>query len=220
MNLDLIKDEYSIAMNRISIIYNQTEWRPSFFVCTTTNVEDELWKKDILTSVELGIPIFIWDRLKEHFVGRNNIIEMECSNGMEVTEDPPIDWWSNDIEVGVTKYGTSMIVALQIVAYLGFEKIYIIGADLGFKQHIIQKILYRLNMQTLGHLFDQNHFAGNYGTPGATPEILNSNMIGAHKLAKKACSVLGVDVFNASIGGNLEIYKRVDYYSLFKSRDD
>jgi len=210
-DLNLIKNEYSIAMNRISQIYNSTNWRPSFFVCTTSNISDSQWKKDILETVDTGVPTFIWDQLAEHFRGYDHIFPMVCTNGMERSENPPIEWWSYDINERVTKFGTSMIVALQIAVYMGFKEIYIVGADLGFQKSMLQKILYRLRLNKLAHLLDKNHFSGSYGTPGAGADSLNKNMVAAHKLTKRACDKCGVKVFNATVGGSLEVYNRIDF---------
>jgi hypothetical protein len=214
INLDLLSDEYSIAMNRIAAIYDKTSWRPSYFVCTTSNIKDPDWRRDILTSVDLGIDSFIWDNLVNYFGDRKNCYSMTCLNGHEITNFAPIEWWSDNIESHVTKFGTSMIVAFQIAVYMGFKEIIIIGADLGFKDSVMQKILYRLHLPKLGHLFDKNHFSAGYGTPGCRADVLNNNMLAAHKLIKLACDARGVQVFNATNGGALEIYPRVDFNSL------
>ena len=37
MNLDLLENEDSIAMNRIELIYEKTKWRPTYyFFCSST----------------------------------------------------------------------------------------------------------------------------------------------------------------------------------------
>lgn len=216
MNLDLMTNEYSIAMNRIANIYPFTEWRPSHFVCTTSNIENSDWEADIKKSIELGMPSLIWDKIYPRVSDYPNTFSVPCFNGDEICNDPPIDWWSDDLNKGFCKFGTSMLVALQWAVSLGFKEIYIIGADLGFKSNLIQKACYVLGFQKLGHLFDKNHFFSSYGTPGASPKILNNNMLAAHKLAKKACLAKDVKIYNASLGGNLEIYERVDFLELFK----
>ena len=215
IDLDLIGNEYSIAMNRISRIYDSTLWRPTFFVCTTSNIRDDEWRQDILETVKLGIPVFIWDELESFFTGYSNVIPLHCTNGSEVTASPSTEWWSYDISQRVTKFGTSMIVALQAALYMGFSEIYILGADLGFKSSLIQKISYRIGLNKLGHLLDSNHFFGSYGTPGLNANMLNTNMIAAHELSKKSIEAKGVKIFNATPGGSLEVYPRVDYDSLF-----
>ena len=37
MNLDLLENEYSIAMNRIELIYEKTSWRPSWYMFCSSN---------------------------------------------------------------------------------------------------------------------------------------------------------------------------------------
>lgn len=214
-NLNLLRDEYSFAMNRISAIYIKTQWRPSFFICTTTNVKDIDWRNDILQSINLGIPTFIWDKLESYLPDNNNILKMKCTNGSEISDDPPFEWWSYDIEKRVTKFGTSMIVAIQIAVYMGFKHIYILGADLDFKDSFMKKIFFKLKLRKIGLIFDKNHFSNRYGTPGLNSSALNKNMIGAHKLTKKACAKVGVKIYNATIGGALEVYERVNYHTLF-----
>ncbi|MGM0582628.1 MAG: 6-hydroxymethylpterin diphosphokinase MptE-like protein [Bacteroidota bacterium] len=215
-NLDLIEDEYSFGMNRIANIYEDTEWRPSFFICTSINVKDKEWRKDILNTIELGVTSFIWDELDSYFPDTSNIYRLNCENPYTDTFNPPVSWWSDDITSYVTKYGTSMIVALQIAVYMGFDDIYILGADLGFKSSFLQKIFYKIGLDSIGHRFDKNHFFGSYGTPGLSPELLNKKMISAHQLALKATEDQNVNIYNATKGGELEIYKRVRYEDLFK----
>ncbi len=50
--LNLLRNEYTFAMNRIALTYKTTKWRPSFFLCTTTNVVRPDWNKDIRESLE------------------------------------------------------------------------------------------------------------------------------------------------------------------------
>lgn len=215
MNLDLLKDEYSFAMNRISLIYNKTKWRPSFFICTTTNIEDPQWRKDIMTTVNLGIPSFVWSRLKNYFSGESNICYLNCTNGKEVTNEPGEAWWSNDPAKRVTKFGTSLIVAMQIAVYMGFNPIYLIGCDLNYSERKgLNSLLFKLGLKSL--TADKNHFDSRYNTPGLPADQINMNMIAAHKLIKKNTDKLGVKVYNSTIGGSLEIYQRKDFKKLFK----
>ena len=37
MNLDLLENEYSIAMNRIELIYPKTKWRPTYYIFCSSN---------------------------------------------------------------------------------------------------------------------------------------------------------------------------------------
>lgn len=220
--LNMLINEYSIAMNRIAMMYPSTKWRPNFFVCTTTNIKYPSWRKDIMSTIDLGIETFIWDKLFALVGERENVHYLNCTHGKEVTNNPPLNWWSNDISKRVCKYATSMLVALQISVYLGFKEIYILGADLDFSRSLPQKLLNdsriskllravgvnQIMREALSSRFDKNHFSSSYGTPGSPSNMLNKNMISAHRLAKAASEEIGVKIYNATIGGKLEVYPR------------
>jgi hypothetical protein len=213
--LDKLKNEYSFAMNRISMLYESTDWRPSFFICTTTNIKDENWFKDIMKTIDSGVITFAWDKLRSYIGDKDNVYYLRCTNGREVTSKANNSWWSDDITKRVTKFGTSLIVALQIAAYMGFNPIYLIGCDLGYKSPSFKdRILMRLGLK--GVIRDNNHFDPKYNTPGLPGDKLNVNMMAAHELAKNNTLKKGIKIINATIGGNLEIYPRVEFASLFK----
>lgn len=211
-DLDLLKDEYTFSMNRISQIFNSTKWRPFFFLCTTENIKKPEWRADIDEGILSSKYSFVWDSL-ESGSDLNKVIKIRCNNGSEITKNAPDSWWSTDPEFGFSKFGTSMLVSLQLSSFMGFSEIYILGADLGFKNNLFQRILYKFNLKNF--LPDNNHFTKGYGTPGFNSKILNNNMLAAHKLAKKNLLKEGVKVYNATVGGKLEIYERVDYKTLF-----
>ncbi len=120
-----------------------------------------------------------------------------------MTECAPDEWWSDNIEDAVCKFGTSMLPVLQIAMYMGFETIYLLGCDLGFKENSEPSQ-------------DQNHFHSGYGTPGFSAEILNKNMKAAHELTLRAAKRKKVRIFNATIGGELEVYPRVNFFEVVK----
>ena len=201
--LDLLRNEYTFAMNRIALTYRSTKWRPSFFLCTTTNVARPDWNKDIRESIELGIPSFVWRDLKSYLPPGDNVFYVDCTYGTQVTEYAPDEWWSDDIENAVCKFGTSMLPVLQIAMYMGFESIYLLGCDLGFTENT-------------DSLCDQNHFHSGYGTPGFSAAILNVNMKAAHELTLRAAKRKKVQIYNATIGGELEVYPRVNFFDVVK----
>lgn len=219
--LDELQGMYSFAMNRVALIYDKVRWRPSFFICTSTNIAREEWRRDIIKTITLGTPSFIWDKLKQyvepyHF---KNVAYINCTHGKEVTDSAPDDWWSYDASQRVCKFGTSMLPALQIAIYMGFNPIYLLGCDLGFKSPIqvtnSSKIPPDVRKQVQR---DPNHFAGNYGTPGCPPDVLNTNMRAAHILAHRAAERVGVAIYNATLGGDLDVYPRIDLRELLSSK--
>ena len=211
-DLDLIKNEFSFAMNRIRMIFDQTIWRPTFYSCTTTNIHRQDWKKDIFYMQNFDIPFFIWDKLAEEtsdFKFTKNTFLLNCSNGEQVTDDANDDWWSWDPSRRVTKFGSSIVVSFQLAAYMGFKEIYLLGTDLNFKDSNIQKLLKKIGLKEFSQKFDKNHFDNSYGTPGLPSNALNQNMLSVHKLINKMTKSAGIKVYNSTKGGELEIYERI-----------
>ena len=221
--LNLLKNEFTFAMNRISLIYEKVEWRPSFFSCTTTNVENPDWRRDVEKTLSLGIPSFIWDKLKQHVSSTPNIHYINCTHGSEIASKALEDWWSYDVAESVCKFGSSILVALQIAVYMGFGPIYLIGCDLGFRDEKDENG--RVIPNASGGN-DPNHFDPGYGTPGISyskafdVNKLNTNMLAAHTLALNAARKAGVQIYNATLGGELEIYPRVNLFDILENSTD
>lgn len=216
--LDLLQGEHTFAMNRIALLYDKVNWRPSFFVCITINVARAEWRKDILRTISLGIPSFVLDELKGYIEPRSNVIYINCTHGDEVVSYAPDEWWSYDVSQRVCKFGSSMLVALQIAVYMGFNPIYLLGCDLGFQassskltsNRIISKILTRLTGRHRIPAQDLNHFDPSYGITWSAGDTINMNMQAAHNLALRATKQIGVQIYNATLGGELEVYPRVE----------
>jgi hypothetical protein len=111
------------------------------------------------------------------------------------------DKWSDDIDKKVTKWGTTIMATLQIAVYMGFNPIYLVGCDLGFVDQNDLKD-------------DKNHFSSDYFVPNKKASMYNHNMLEAHKFMKRIFDERGIKVYNATIGGQLEIYERVDYENI------
>lgn len=218
-DLELIVGEDSIGMNRVSQIFGSTSWRPSYYLCTTSNVQFEDWRADIVKGQRLGVPFFMWDKLIPSLSPTPNSILLNCVDGeldfREVTDET----WSDSPQVSVSKFGTSMFVAFQLAAYMNYSEVVILGADLGFRVTLLQKLAAKLRMTKLFRSLDRNHFAKGYGTPGAPPDVLNCNMLVAHRIARDKMEARGIFVLNASREvRNLEIWPIASLADLLPSK--
>lgn len=125
-----------------------------------------------------------------------NIVPVRCSQ-VHHEDNPTASFWSDDASKRVSKYGTVMFAALQIAAYMGFNPIYLTACDLNYTSHASA---------------DPNH-ARPQIVPGRNFDAARNNRghVSAHEIALQQCNRLGVDVYNASVGGALEVYPRVDF---------
>ena len=88
---------------------------------------------------------------------------------------------------------------LQQAAREGFNPIYLVGADLGY-------------------VAGENHFIEGYHSWEMEQEravIENDTQVEMHTHAKEWCEERGIRILNAGLGGSLEVYDRVDFFSLF-----
>ena len=208
MDLELMQGEISFGLNACARFFEWTNWRPTYWVADTTITMDPHHVPFARIANEAAEDSFIFHDAPEEFDGfRLAFIHAEVVNMRSEYGLPLVQWWSDDPSKTVSRWGTISFAALQIAVYLGLDPIYVIGMDLGFKAN-----------DNKGQ--DPNHADANYNPPqlGMDWAGLAMSHKGAHKLARENAKRLGIDIINASDGGELEVYPRVDYRSLFNGR--
>lgn len=198
-NLNLMRGFQSIAMNRISLIYPRTSWRPTYYLFCSSNVRDERWGEDWIESVNAAIdeqPVsaFIWERFADVVKARDKITEIRSMSEMEIGT---CGTFSRNADQHISKTGTTMNAAFQLAYYMGFSQIIILGAD--------------LNWVTGGDKGDDhNHFDSNYRAqiPDGLRERIR--MRRTHEVAKSVFNAAGIEVINATPETFLDIYPMAD----------
>ena len=213
--LHLLNNEYSFGLNKIAEIYPKTTWRASFYVCVTVAVTDISHGKTA-TETAKETPSFVGYGNLPYVIEHDKTLRVPehiypvwvSSTDWQSDPDPKI--WSHDITKRVSKYGSSMLAAMQIAVYMGFNPLIMVGCDLGWKAFDYKEDI------------DPNHFCDNYWSRmqlGEREDIVvtqemadyyTAEALSCHILAKKACDARGVKIYNATMGGELEIYPRVD----------
>jgi hypothetical protein len=213
----MIKNEYSFGLNRIADIFPTTTWRPTFYVNVTLGVSDEDWAASSKVTIDSGVSSFVGIGCLPFVVESNNGV-MKVPDNVYLVDPFKKGVWKYDITEGVDKIGSSMLTVMQIAVYMGFNPIYLIGCDCKWVAFDYEEDK------------DPNHFIDSYWSKmllhntqpiEVTPELaarFSSDSIGCHAIAKEACDKIGVDVYNATAGGDLEIYPRVDYREVVGER--
>lgn len=202
-------NEISFAFNRIYNIFNKTDWRPTFYISQDERMLDGC--KEIVNGLNLQykfIPIQLkWD----YNINIHNAINFN----MRIQPlDNPINklLWSNDAASCIYCASTGMYTAAQLAAYMGFNEIYLIGVDHHF--HISQN--------NKGEVIVDNevkdYFTENYNTDREKLYIPNTEKSTYTYIAmKKYCDEENIKVYNATRGGKLEVFPRIDFDKLFLS---
>ena len=191
--------------NRIFKIFDQTDWRPDYFAS-----EDIIILRDIQKEIE-AIPAerkFIPINLKWfEDVNIHDADYFYMDYNSELRDTYGI---STDPAHAIRCCATVTTTCLQFAIYMGFSEIFLLGVDHNFAKMIDK------NGNVMTDASIRNHFTDDYDEDiidqgfqidGATEAYLN-----IERLSRK----LGTfRVFNATRGGKLEVYERVDFDGLF-----
>lgn len=188
--LNLLKDEITFGINRPPI-------KPTWYFCQDVNENDTHWKEYVNNNLDCE-KVYLWDGFREYFNNENIIWLEHCDKRKERHHSYPADhiekratsWHLPEV---CTAFG-SMYPVLQLAVLNGATEIYLVGCD----------------------LFTGNgdHYDSNYPA-FADWKVRNEIENYLHTVSAMSSPV---PIYNATIGGQLEIYPRVDIYKILKEK--
>ena len=114
---------------------------------------------------------------------------------------------SQDISKKVVNTYTVSFVAMQIAAYLGYREIYLLGFDHNYEFELDEKGRIHKSLDAKDHFFQDN----NPNTYASNIIEMTKSYMAFHSYAKEH----NITIKNATRGGKLEEFERVDFDSLF-----
>lgn len=271
--LEQLDSEYTIGMTQIGKLYTDNKWRPSFYY-NPLGPDHGLSPSDqniVLQNIENDTICFLsskWSTVthsdKNVFYFNPWSLSGSPFGDLTIEEvatrpvDYLLDFWSDNINFHIYHYH-SMYGAIQLAAYLGFDKMYFIGCDLGMEYknpHMIfesaldpfryengkhsyindayergilakslinaiaMKSIQRYNngkvVSTLFNSKRKDHFTSNYIDNVVIQDSVKheQEIKKSHMAAKRICENNGIKMYNATNGGDLDIYDRVDLHRL------
>ena len=209
-DLDMLQNEYTFASNRIFKIYEQTQWRPTFYCCQDSVVLDDIkeqFKKVIPQSDLAFLAMSEYKTCHEHVKDVPNIL------WLPLRFIPPKKnryAFSKDAEKQVIEGLTVTYSCIQLAVHMGFSEIYLLGVDHN----------YAIEFDAEGNVISQNkglknYFGGeeNQNLAGTPPKVIEMTraFISAQRYSKNG----NFQIYNATRGGKLEVFKRVEFDGLF-----
>ncbi len=210
-DLNLLKDEITIGFNGIFL---HDTFTPTIYV-----VEDHLVAEDRIREIEaFHCPVKIFPSYLGYCipVQENTIFLNHLSR-----KSYPVDTDFSD-DAGEISYtgGTVTYTGLQIAASLGFDEIYLIGVDASYKVENVERSTDYGTGVLCSRSGDVNHFDPRYFGKGYRWHDPNVHtMLQAYRKARNYAQLKGITIANATIGGQLEVFRRVNYYDLFPRQD-
>ena len=186
----------SIGMNKIELLFDRSIWRPSMIVCVNNLVVKQNWKnwlkRDIPVHLSWKARHFIPSKQREKFsffLSKRDIL------------------FSRNITKFLGSAVTVTFTALQYAYYMGADPVILVGVDHSFsvtngrKPNDIEK----RKGEDINH-FDPNYFAA--GSYWGVPDLDASEA--GFRLAKEAFEMDGRKVYDATIGGKLDVFEKLD----------
>ncbi|CAB9524827.1 expressed unknown protein [Seminavis robusta] len=202
-NLNLLKNEITIGFNSIFL---QNDFIPTIYV-----VEDHLIAEDGVKEIEtFTAPVKIFPSylgyclpVQENTIFINHIPQTSF----------PVD---NDLSdnVGAHSYaaGTVTYTGMQIAVSLGFKNIFLVGVDATYNiNNTDRNIANSIDVMT-SNSPDINHLNSDYFRERFhwhNPNVYR--MLQAFRKFRLYSDLKGIQIMNAGVGGQLEVFPRVNY---------
>lgn len=194
-----LKDEITFGMNRIYLNFDSMGFATTYYVAVNTLVIEQC-APDIK---RLSMPKFITWR------GRKWLADDPDVMFIDTDYTPPANF-NTDATGRLFEGSTVTYVALQLAYFMGFDPVILVGVDHSFStEGTPNKVVVSAGQ-------DPDHFAPDYFGAGfrwQLPDLQASEA--AYQMAKRAFESDGRKVLDATIGGQLEVFPKVDYGSLF-----
>ena len=198
-DLSLLRNEITFGMNRIYLLFPSLGFQTSYYLSINTLVIEQC-AADILS---LSMPRFLTWRARRWFSPMDEVMYLDT----DYTAPPS---FSQDITGRIFEGSTVTYVAMQMAFYMGFDQVILIGVDHSFTTGG------RPNETVISDGGDPNHFSPDYFGKGfrwQLPDLPASAQ--AYTMAKDAYGSAGRSIVNATIGGKLTIFAKVEYDDLF-----
>jgi hypothetical protein len=202
-DLELLKDEDTFASNGIYKMFPLTDWRPNFY-CVQDSIAFSAVSASLGEISEETANIFISMNFYKKYP--EAVKKDSKSVIMYIRYVPPrnnIYRFSNDMTDAIYEGLSVTYSMLQLAIYMGYKEIFLLGIDHS----------YSIEVDTDGNIINQrngaDHFyksveKGSSGYPTKIREITN-----AYQSARAYAERKGVIIKNATRGGKLEVFERI-----------
>ena len=214
-DVEYFKGYRTFACNKIYLGFDETEWRPDYYsICDVLVAENN---RDQILNTDFGnaLPIHSMT-VHKHLAGQRNALFYDYDSSIAFWSPGQPAELSNDLGKGILSHGFSVLIdQIQIACLMGFENIYVVGADFSFAGGVPTGGRCASG-EVLVSEGEVNHFHKDYRKPGETWTVPKmQEQAHAFAFCRAACGAAGVNLFNASRKSKLEALERVSFEGTF-----
>jgi len=206
-DLTKLRGEYTFGMNRIYILFPELGFTTTYFL----SINDLVIEQSAGEILALPMPKFLTWRSRRFFPRQTFNVQRSTSYiPMFLYTSYTGPNFAHNAAGRLWEGATVTYVALQLAFHMGFSQVVLIGVDHNFVTRG------DANKTVTSQGDDPNHFAPNYFGKGfrwQLPDLETSER--AYRMAKAAYEADRRQVLDATVGGRLTVFPKVDYTSLF-----
>ena len=224
--LFLLKNEYTIVFNLSKLMLERLNYNPSFYMLTDGSVGQDI-KEEIVWWAHNCKQTFIPDIMKGEMIWLRKVLDYN-DNIMWMFEEP----MSFSRHLPFVKPGATVIFeAFQVLKYMGFSEVVVVGNDMNYVIHESTKVLNEIvsggkkTQQVQSQKDDDpNHFDPRYFGKGKvyhqpTQEVIDRIFDNLDYVAKEY-EKDGVRIVNAGYNSKVKSFPKQDFYECLGYSDE
>ncbi len=197
-DVNKLKGEICWTCNSGVKLFEKTDWRPDYYAIADGTVFRRI--KEDIDKVELNCAFY---NHKDIQWGGENVFPLPMWVSMVLNSDARgviprallKKRMSRDISKKIYMGANITYIIIQICFYMGFKEIYLLGCDCNYQGKGTHSDI--VNYKDADVLYESADF-------------IYRSMIDDHRCARREAEKRGVKIYNATRGGMLEVYERVD----------
>lgn len=194
-----LRNEYTFGMNSVCLMMEKLGWNTTFYGIQDPYVYEKLQDK-LLQSKDTQF--FVSDLLYNKYKCPPNAIPFSLNYlNHRHTYKKLFTRFSDDAAKEVFDGYTITYSLMQIAAYMGFSKIYLIGNDCNYSKDPTKQ-----------------HFA-DFGHSDPNADFSGRRILFAYKVAREFSDNKDFEIVNCTRGGALELYRRADLDKVLSGND-
>ena len=187
-----IKNEIMFGVNTLYRGFDKYGIHPKYYVLGDGDIFHSQHKELLQTNTIMflvGAPGHYYINNKNYYDSKSNcdVIPIQRLGRMNIKSD-----FSKDLTKGSYISGSVTIHCLQIAYYLGFEEVYLVGADCDYSK---------------GHHYDGKRTIKKEA-PVMSTEEGQQRVFKGYEICKRVFEKDGRKIYNATVGGKLEVFER------------
>ncbi|GFH41879.1 hypothetical protein Hs30E_04300 [Lactococcus hodotermopsidis] len=196
-DLKKIENEYTFGMNSLVLGYDDNEFRPTFYGIQDRFVFEKV-KEKLIEYYANSKNVFLPDTFDDNDFISKNWIKFPYDTYYHMADFHKKNYHAKFSDNALYKVYDGYTITYSLVelaVYMGFKEIIFLGFDFGYAKN------------------KKSHFI-EHGVVDSTADELGKRMTVSFEVAKKYAEQNGIKILNATRGGYLELFERIDLDSM------